>query len=121
MEQVQPDGTAGRVDDRDRVDPVGTHEVEGVGAAAAGRHGEEVGVERDLERVIEGGAAQERAAQVAVGGDAHEAAVLVHREGGPGRTPIQGGQPVADRARARDDRARPALSHAGAARVPGPR
>ena len=94
------DRPAGVVEDRDRVDLPGTHQVQGVGPGLAGREGDEVGVEARPRAGLEGGAT--RAAR---GGGRRR---WPCRRGGrrastasaiPAGAPVERGQGVADRAR----------------------
>ena len=97
MEEVKPDRHAIAVDDGDRADPASAHELEDVGPAVAGRDREERPGEDRRHGALEGRAAEERAADVAVGHDPGQPAVAVDREGDPAGSAVEGDHRLADR------------------------
>ena len=91
------DGAAVGVDDRDRRDPSGAHELERVGAVRPGVDRDELARDDGRDGVVERPTAEQRPADVAVGRDADQPAVIVDRERDPAGRPVERRHRVADR------------------------
>ena len=118
VEQVERDGPAGVVDDRDGIDAPGAHEVERVGAGLCPADRHELAVEDGRQRVVEGDPGEQGPPKITVGGEADEPAVLVDREADSRRAPVDRGQRVAHGGRLGDDRAGEAFGRAALSHVP---
>ena len=111
VEEVQGYRSTGVVEDGDRVDPPGPHQVQRVDPGRAGLERDEVVVEGDLQRALERGAVEQRAADVAVGGQTGETAVGLDRERDPAGAQVERAHGVGDRAGTGDEGSLQRFSH----------
>ena len=95
LEEMEADRPAVAVDDGDRVDPARAHELEHGRAVVLRPDRQEGPRQHGLDRIRQGDAAQQRAAEVAVGHDPGQPTLAVDREGDPARAPVDGGHRLA--------------------------
>ena len=112
VQQVEPDRPAVAIEDRDRADPPGPHELEDLGPALARSDRHEVAVQERVDEVVQGRPGQQGPAQVAIGDDPDQPAVAVDAQGDLVRAGVEGLHGIADRAVGRDDAGLEAVGHA---------